>query len=182
MPNATSIKQHPRLQFLGSLLQDPRLWHLHRRSIAGGMAVGLFCAFVPIPFQMVLSAGIAVYFRVNVPLASALIWLTNPITIPPLFYVLYAFGCFLLGREQEPLHFEFSLTWLMQVLDHIWLPTLLGTVIAAVVSSFLGYWIVSCLWRYQVVRAWRSRQKRHAQAKLKHALRDDVFQQKHSSK
>ena len=162
MPNVTHIKNHPRLQFFGKLLHDPNLWHLHRRPIAGGVAVGLFAAFVPIPLQMLLAAALAIWFRVNLPLSVSLIWLTNPITIPPLFYLIYSLGNFLLGRPNCDIELEFSLEWLLQMLDLIWLPTLLGTLVVAISSAFLGYWLVCGLWRYQVVRAWRSRHRRRA--------------------
>lgn len=164
MPNVQTIRDHPRLQFLGTLLHDPRLWHLHRRPIAGGVAVGLFCAFIPLPMQMLFAAIIAIYFRVNLPLAVSLIWLTNPITIPPVFYLLYAFGSLLLGRPPRDLNFEFSTDWLMEVLHHIWQPILLGIVIAAPLAALLGYWLVCVLWRYHVISAWRKRHQKRSTA------------------
>ncbi len=160
MPHAASIRDNPRLKFFGTWLHDPRLWHLHRRPIAGGVAVGLFCAFIPVPMQMLFAAAVAIMLRVNLPLAVTLIWLTNPVTIPPLFYGIYAFGCMLLGQPQQSLDFEFSLNWLILVLDHVWLPILLGTLICASIAAFLGYWGITFLWRYQVMRTWR---KRHQQ-------------------
>ena len=53
----------------GDSLFHPALWHLNRRSAAGGVAVGLFCGLIPGPLQM-LGAGIAcVLFRVNLPVS-----------------------------------------------------------------------------------------------------------------
>ena len=45
LPAHHKIKEHPHLRHFGDLLHDPDLWHLTRRSTAGGVAVGLFCAF-----------------------------------------------------------------------------------------------------------------------------------------
>ncbi len=182
MPNVHAIREHPRLQFLGPLLHDPRLWHLHRRPIAGGVAVGLFCAFIPIPMQMLLAAVVAIHFRVNLPIAVTLIWLTNPITIPPVFYLLYAFGSFLLGRPLQDLNFEFSLDWLMRVLDHIWLPTLLGTVIVAPLTACLGYWLVCSLWRYQVIHSWHKRREKLHHKLAKAVLKSPIASPTHSKK
>ncbi|MFW6343056.1 MAG: DUF2062 domain-containing protein, partial [Halothiobacillaceae bacterium] len=80
------------MRVFGSRLQDGNLWHLNRRSVSGGVAVGLFSAFVPIPFQMVLAAGLAILLRVNLPLSVVLVWITNPITIVPLLWVANRIG------------------------------------------------------------------------------------------
>jgi len=43
---------------LGRHAFHPKVWRSDKRSIAGGLAVGLFTAFLPIPiFQMLLAAG-----------------------------------------------------------------------------------------------------------------------------
>ena len=70
MPNHRTIREHKHLRFLGSLLHDPNLWHLNRRSASGAFAVGLFMAWVPVPFQMLLGAIGAIAFRVNLPLSA----------------------------------------------------------------------------------------------------------------
>ena len=55
--------------WLKSRLSDPGLWHLSRRTAAGGVAVGLFISWVPVPLQMVVAAFIAAVLRVHVPLS-----------------------------------------------------------------------------------------------------------------
>jgi hypothetical protein len=167
LPYVTQIKSHPKLQFFGKLLHDPNLWHFNRHSLAGGMAVGLFCAFIPIPMQMLLASLIAIYFRVNLPLSVSLVWLTNPITMPPVFYGCYKLGTMLLGIPKRHFEFEPSLQWLMEKLGDIWQPFLLGCFTMAIVSAFLGYWIVDVLWRLQTCRSWRQRQQ---QRRLKRGL------------
>ncbi|MCE9969096.1 DUF2062 domain-containing protein, partial [Aeromonas salmonicida] len=80
MPDQKTLKENKRLQLFGNLLLDNNLWHLNRRSAAGAFGVGLFMAWIPVPCQMLLAAGGAIACRVNLPLAVALVWLTNPIT------------------------------------------------------------------------------------------------------
>lgn len=160
LPSVSLIKSHPKLQFFGNLLHDPNLWHLNRRSLAGGTAVGLFTAFVPLPMQMLWAALLAIFFRVNLPLSVCLIWITNPITIPPMFYIAYKLGTVLLGIPTKQLNFTLSLEWLLGTLEHSWQPLLLGCFLMASFSALAGYWIVNLLWRLQVNRLWQERRKK----------------------
>lgn len=43
-----------------------------------GLAVGAFYAFVPFPWQMLLAAITALWLRFNLPVAVAMVWITNP--------------------------------------------------------------------------------------------------------
>lgn len=153
------IKAHPKLQCFGKLLHDPNLWHFNRRSLSGGMAVGLFCAFVPIPMQMLLAAGIAILFRVNLPLSVSLVWLTNPVTMPPVFYFAYKLGAFLLGIKPRPIAFDLTAEWFFNTLGNIWQPFLLGCFILGTISALLGYLSIQLMWRLQVGRLWQHRRE-----------------------
>ncbi|MDH5777262.1 MAG: DUF2062 domain-containing protein, partial [Gammaproteobacteria bacterium] len=73
MPDHDKIRQHPHLnKMFGTLLHDPNLLHLNRRSVSGAFFIGLFMAFVPMPFQMVPAAALAIYFRTNLPISIGL--------------------------------------------------------------------------------------------------------------
>lgn len=162
LPDHRQIRDHKHLRFFGKLLHDPNLWHLNRRSVSGAASVGLFAAFIPIPFQMVLAAALAIPFRVNVPIAASLVWLTNPITMPPVFYTAYKLGSWLLDTPMRAVTFEVSLEWLKQELTLIWQPFLLGCFILATVSAVLGNLLIRFLWRLHVVRyIKRKRSERH---------------------
>jgi len=54
--------------WLKNRLSDPIMWHLNRRTAAGGIAVGLFISWIPVPLQMVVAAFVAAVLRVHVPL------------------------------------------------------------------------------------------------------------------
>ncbi|RUO81504.1 DUF2062 domain-containing protein [Idiomarina tyrosinivorans] len=157
MPDHEKIRHHKGLKIFGTLLHDANLWHLNRRSASGAFAVGLFYAFVPVPFQMLLAAATAIPLRVNLPLAVGLVWVSNPITMPPLFYLCYLVGSAVL--QQPPSHFQFELSWawLGESISTIGPAFLLGCAIFGTVSSLVGYFGIRWLWRYSVVRAWRKR-------------------------
>lgn len=162
MPDHHKIREHKHLRFFGTLLHDPNLWHLNRRSASGAFAVGLFMAFVPVPFQMLLAAAGAILFRVNLPLSVALVWITNPLTMPPMFYFTYRLGVWLLGNppRSEGFQFELSYEWLANELGAIWEPFLLGCFVAGVVSALLGYLTIRGLWRLHLVKHYKARKQR----------------------
>jgi len=158
IPDHDKIRNHETLNRLfGKLLHDPNLLHINRRSVSGAFFVGLAMAFVPVPFQMVLAAGLAIYFRVNLPISVGLVWITNPFTMPAIYYFCYELGHMILGGTLEEVTFEISMEWLQTVLTEIWRPFLLGSFIAGMVSATLGMLIVRLLWRLQVVRRWQKR-------------------------
>ncbi len=161
MPDHRTIREHKHLRFLGTLLHDPNLWHLNRRSASGAFAVGLFAAWVPVPFQMLLGAIGAIVFRVNLPLSITLVWVTNPLTMPPMFYFAYLVGTWLLGDAGSGhIAFELSYEWLQTELGAIWEPFLLGCFIMGVVSSLGGFLTVRGLWRLHLVKHYRERKLR----------------------
>jgi len=85
-------------RFLGERIFEHSLWHINKRSISGGLSLGVFIALTPtIPLQMLLAACAAIYFRVNVPIAMAACWLTNPITMIPIYVAAWQLGKRLVG-------------------------------------------------------------------------------------
>ncbi|KNC65730.1 DUF2062 domain-containing protein [Pseudoalteromonas ardens] len=157
LPDHNKIKQQKSLKIFGSLLHDANLWHLNRRSARGAFSVGLFFAFIPVPFQMVLAAALAIPFRVNLPLSIALVWITNPLTMPPIFYASYQVGAFALGQEEQPFHFEASWNWLVESLSTIGPAFMVGSLICACMAAILGFFVIDFLWRRSVNKAWAER-------------------------
>lgn len=158
LPDSQDLKNHKHLKIFGHLLHNTNLWHLNRRSVSGAFAVGLFCAFIPVPFQMLIAAAGAIAFRVNLPISVALVWITNPITIPPMFYFSYLVGAWALGEPVTLTSFELSGDWLANSLAAVWEPFLLGCAICGVIASLLGYFAMRLFWRYHVIHQWKRRQ------------------------
>lgn len=170
LPDPHKVREEKCFQFLGKLLHDPNLWHLNRRSVSGAVAVGLFSAFIMIPFQMVLAALLAIWFRVNLPVSVALIWITNPLTIAPVFMLTIKLGAVILGLPQEATSIELSWAWFSTEMIHIWKPLLVGSLVMATFFSAIGYFVSQYLWRNYVLRRYRAR-RRQREEKTAQAMR-----------
>lgn len=160
LPPVHEIRKIKNLQILGKILHDPHIFHITRRSSSGGVACGLFFACMPVPGQMLLSALVAIFFRINLPLAVVLVWLTNPLTIPPYLYMAYKTGAWILHIPARQIQFEMSLAWASEKLLEIWEPLLLGCLVYGLVASLTGYVITHELWRLAAVKKWEERKAR----------------------
>jgi len=157
MPDADKIREHKHLRLFGPRLLDSALWHLNRHSVAKAFMVGLLCAFIPVPFQMVLAAAGAIVVRGNLPIAVALVWLTNPLTMPPIFYMCYKLGAWVSGLESRELSFDLDVDALTAQLSLIWEPFILGCAIMGISAAFLGYFGIHVMWRLMVILRWKNR-------------------------
>lgn len=160
LPSASSVRENPALRPVSKWLHNPEIWHLHRRSVSGAAFIGLFCAFLPIPFQMLVAAALALISRCNLPLSVALVWITNPITIPPMFYFAYRLGAWLLDIQLQVDAVELSWSWLTDNLSSIGYPLLFGSLVCGWVAGVTGMVLVRVLWRMHVIRRWRERRER----------------------
>ena len=157
LPARHEIQEHKPLKFLGEILHDPEIFHLTRRSTAGGIATGMFFAFIPVPGQMVIAGLAAIVLRVNLPLSVILVWITNPVTIPPLLYLAYKTGAAILNRPYHPVHFNLTWHWFTEIFLEIWPSLLLGCLIFATASAIIGYVATRLVWRIHIIRRWRAR-------------------------
>lgn len=156
----------PFKRFLG----HPNIWALNRKSIAGGVAAGLFCGLIPGPFQIFGSLIWVLVAKVNMPVAFAVTLYTNPVTIVPLYLIAVAYGDFLLGGLGESnLHpipeWNWSawgdstsamVEWMLSMGPSlaVGLPALMVTL------SILGYFSVRLTWNVGVRIAVLRRRKR----------------------
>ncbi|MBI1368923.1 MAG: DUF2062 domain-containing protein [Planctomycetes bacterium] len=64
--------------------------------LARGVAIGLFVAFTPtIGFQMGLVLFLAWLFRANKLIGLPMVWISNPVTLVPIYYPCYKLGVML---------------------------------------------------------------------------------------
>jgi len=158
LPDHQSIKKQKALKVFGKLLHDANLWHLNRKSACGAFGIGLFFAFWPVPFQMWLAAALSIPLRVNLPVSVATVWITNPFTMPPIFYGAYKVGTFIIGTPASKFEFEPSWEWVVNSMETIGPAFLLGCLVCAVVFGLIGYFGLNYVWRFSVKKAWQQRQ------------------------
>jgi uncharacterized protein (DUF2062 family) len=156
-PSPEQVQSNPSLRFLSPLFSKPNLWHVNRRSVARAFLVGLFTAFLPMPFQMGIAAFFAFYANANVPISVGLVWVSNPITIPPLFYGTYLFGTWLLGTPSNSFSIELSLDWVLNELVSIWQPLLVGSLTVGIFLGLCGYFAIHLAWRLHIANNWKKR-------------------------
>lgn len=161
-PSHQSIRENKLLALLGDNLHKPSLWLLNRSSVAKAFAIGCFCTWIPFPFQTIIAAIIAVIYRANLPISVALVFITNPVTIPPMFYFAYKLGSVMLGMELQQIDMDLSWHWLTSILGQIWQPLLCGCLVLAIVSSAVGYFTINTIWRKDVKARWKDRVEQRA--------------------
>ena len=122
----------------------------NRKMISRGVLIGLFIAFIPMPMQMAAVVAVTPFIRFNVPIAIAMCWLSNPITMPPMYYMEYLTGSFILGMEPEPV--QMTLEWFKNNLSKIFIPLYVGTAFYSVFGSIVGYFLVNWLWKLSVYK------------------------------
>lgn len=167
LPSAQALQGNRWLRWIGPALHHPRLWHLNRRGVALGLALGLFFGLLIPIAQIPLAGGAAVLLRANVPMAVASTLVTNPVTFGPVYYAAWRTGSAILGddgRSKPPaaqaLDAEPEGSWwerAWQSIQQAGKPLLLGLAIFATGFGLLGYLLVTLAWRVKVVLARRRR-------------------------
>ena len=169
LPNPKSIRENPALRPLSKWLTLPDLWHLNRRSVSGAVFIGFFCAFLPVPFQMLVAAFLAIAFRCNLPISVALVWMTNPLTIGPMFYFAYRLGVWLLNMPESVTAIEFDWAWLQNNFDEIVYPLVFGSLVCGWVAGATAFLVVRVFWRMHVLQRWQERKARRLERKNQRA-------------
>ncbi len=171
LPSHATINANRHVARFGHWLGHHNLWHLHRRSVAGGVAAGMFAGLIPgsNPVQFSAAALLAIGFRVNLPIAVIVTLYSNPFTIVPLYLLAFKLGQLVLlapdgGLPPFDIAGDSAGAWLAAGYDWITTagkPLLVGIPLLAMLLSIAGYTLVRLGWRCYVIRAWRTRPHAH---------------------
>jgi uncharacterized protein (DUF2062 family) len=174
LPSHDTVRSNRYVARFGPWLQHHNLWHLHRRSVAGGVAAGMFAGLIPgsNPVQFTAGALLAIAAKVNLPVAMLVTLYSNPFTIVPLYFVAFKLGQLALlesGGTLPPLALGLEGTgfaeWLPAALEWIGSvgkPLLIGLPLLALLLAVAGYLAVDWTWRLSVRCAWAGRRKRRS--------------------
>ncbi len=131
---------------------------VNRKSITRGLLVGIFWGFIPMPMQMLAVVFTTPLLKFNVPIAIATVWLSNPVTMPFMYYMEYLTGSFLLNTAS--LHVELTMEWFTSHLDDIFVPLYVGAMFYSIFISVIVYYSINWLWIKSV-----HQEKRHQKRK-----------------
>lgn len=143
----------------------------HRLAL--GIAVGMFVTFMPlIGLQMLVSFFLAWLLRANKLVGIPLVWLSNPVTIVPIYYPCYLLGCKLLGTSVvrddwarveaswTEIQENAAATWLEKVefwwdsiIGIVW-PLSVGCLIVGLTAGVLSYYVSLFAIRSYRLRRW----------------------------
>lgn len=158
IPDPQKFSKIKGVSYIAHWLQDPNLWHLNRASVAKAFFIGLFWMAIPIPWQMLVAALSAILLRANLALSVMLVWISNPLTMGPIFYFNYRIGSLMLGeRARENLNFELSFDWIGHTFVNIWQPLMLGSMVVGIALGSIAYVAIHIIWRMHVNMNWRQR-------------------------
>ena len=168
-PTPEQIRSGKLGRLFGPRLADRRLWTRRRRSVALGMAVGVFFGFLIPVLQIGAAALLAVLLRANLPVAAFATLVSNPLTYAPIAVLAYRTGAALLGERVDAAAVQdLEVTGAEQVVapahwldsvEAIGLPLFTGLAVFAVVGALVAWLVVYVAWTLGV---WLKRRQRRA--------------------
>jgi uncharacterized protein (DUF2062 family) len=114
------------------------------QAIARGAAIGLVVSFTPtIGFQTLIVLGVATLLNANRPVSIVPTWLTNPVTIPPVYAFTYYLGSFFWpGPEPATVtHAMHAAAKDLESLDFLAIRAQLGVFLDLGLDVFIPMWI-----------------------------------------
>lgn len=149
-PSREQLEANPWLRRLAPWLADPKLWCWSRRGVAMGVAIGLFIGFLIPVAQILLAAGAAVVLRANIPVAAAATFITNPLTVPAIYYAAYHLGAWATGTSATAAVSWGDLVSVLESLGSIGVPLFTGLAITASFAAAASYLLISRVWIWHV--------------------------------
>jgi uncharacterized protein (DUF2062 family) len=136
------LDAHPRVS---ALLERGGCLHVDEFALARGVSLGLFVGLTPtVGIQTAMMIAGSLMFRANFPAAFIVSFVSNPVTMAPLYYGFHELGVGLMRwlpvtrAATESLGHNFAADTIA---------TLVGSMAVAIPASILGYFAFLGLWR-----------------------------------
>jgi len=169
IPTREEARKSRALRWLGPLLDREWLWHLNRRTVATGAALGVFFGIIVPVAQMPFAAAGAILLRANLPAAALGTLVSNPFTVGPIYWLAHRAGSAVIdatnpaqsasaladgaGSVEMP---ATSAEWIERIAD-VGAPLMVGLALFAAGGALFAYVAVRVIWRLHVVRQRRCR-------------------------
>ncbi len=149
------------------LMTHPVYFSVNRKTIGRAIWIGLFVGFLPIPMQMLVAVMLALVARVNIPVAAIGVWVTNPFTMVPLYYLAYRLGATMLEMPIEPWPADFNFSAFYQDMGGIWIAMLYGGVVLGLSLATASYILFNVVWRISTAYKYRERKQKRRSGRLR---------------
>lgn len=165
------FKLRPILRWILTLRSSPE-------AIAGGLALGVLVAFTPTyGVQLILVVFLATLLNLNRPATLIPIWITNPVTIAPVYTFNYWLGCFIWPgppvSEVSKMFVEIAVKlakldfWdihnqignLMLIGKEVFVPLIIGSFVVGAALAAVTYWVSLPLLN-MVFKRWATKRKK----------------------
>ncbi|MBK8744587.1 DUF2062 domain-containing protein [Propionivibrio sp.] len=149
MPTRAEARRQRALRWLGPLLEREWLWRMNRRAVASGVALGVFFGLIVPVAQIPFAAAGALLLRANLPAAVLATLVSNPLTVPPIYWLAHRTGAAILEPSEpervvasaaddlEAAH-TISADWIQRITD-VGAPLMLGLSLFAACGAMLAY-------------------------------------------
>lgn len=155
IPSPRKIRSLNLHRYFGSRINAGHLWIVNRQSVSRATAIGLFCAYIPLPLQMLPAALLAIFFRANLPISIVLVWISNPLTWIVMYTPPYLLGLAITGETGISLN-TITVDMMMQQFTAL----IIGSLIFGSSLAAAGYILSNVIWRMIVTNRWNSRRNR----------------------
>jgi uncharacterized protein (DUF2062 family) len=136
------LERHPRVS---ALLERGGCLHVDEFALARGVSLGLFVGLTPtVGIQTAMMIAGSLMFRANFPAAFIVSFVSNPVTMAPLYYGFHELGVALMRwlpvtrAAAESLGQNFAADTIA---------TLIGSMAVAIPAAVVGYFAFLALWR-----------------------------------
>jgi uncharacterized protein (DUF2062 family) len=170
VPTRDDARRSRMLRWLGPLLDREWLWHLNRRTVATGAALGVFFGLIIPVAQTPFAAAGAILLRANLPAAALCTLVSNPFTVGPIYWLAHLAGSAILGPagpgESGSASGDgidaagvpaTSADWILRIAE-VGAPLMVGLALFAAGGALFAYLAVRVIWRLHVV--WQRRRRR----------------------